>query len=107
MHSPNTPANLRACDAVAVAMEEHIRSLESDGHGDLVIERLDDGINIAFGNVKVRAENYDIALVRLAGALLDDARLGGHFLERLRLGKLSSLIRSQQSEGPQRRGGTN
>ena len=93
MNSQEKSANFRACDAVAAAMEDHIRKLQSDGHGELVTARMEDGISLAFGDVKVRAENYDIALVRLAGALLDDARLGSHFLARLRSGNLTHLIR--------------
>ena len=95
MHSKENPAPLRACDAVAVAMEDHLRNLQADGHGDLRVERVENGVRLAFGNIEVRAENYDIALVRIGGALLDDGRLGDHFLARLRAGVIPRLIRRE------------
>jgi hypothetical protein len=81
---------------VAAAVERHIQDLKSDGHGDFVVNKLDHGFSLDFGTVNVTAENYDIALMRLAGALLDDVKLGGHFLARLQSGNLLHLIREQQ-----------
>jgi hypothetical protein len=87
----------RANDIVAVAIEEHLRRLQADGVGKLVIDKSKDGTRLTFGNVTVCAENYDIALVRLAGALLDDGNIGGVFLDLLRSGNVPRCIRTNQS----------
>jgi hypothetical protein len=81
---------VRACDPVAAAVEEHLRNMESEGHGELAIDEGRDEVTLTFGGVKVRAENYDIALVRLAGALLDDEHIGLQFLARVRSVNIAS-----------------
>ncbi|MDR3403710.1 MAG: hypothetical protein P4L99_14525 [Chthoniobacter sp.] len=74
----------RASHPIAVAAEEHLRKMETDGYGELTVEREGKWVMAAFGAVKVQAENYDIALVRLAGEMLSDPGLGMVFLERMR-----------------------
>jgi hypothetical protein len=76
--------NVRAYDRVALAVEDHLRDMEADGYGELIVDIEDDGVALIFGTVHVRADNYDIALVRLAGALLNDRHVGSTFMERLR-----------------------
>jgi len=58
--------------------------MEADGYGDYSIRKECDEIVVHFGPVEVRGENCDIALLRLANALLDDAKLSRPFLVHLR-----------------------
>jgi len=81
---PATAADVRASDPIALAVEEQLRKMQTDGYGELRVEDQASGVSIGFGGVSAQGENYDIALVRLANALLSDARLGNPFLERLR-----------------------
>lgn len=74
----------RATDPVAAAAEEHLRQMQADGHGELSVRWDGQSIRAAFGALQVQAENYDIALVRLAGEMLGDPRLGMVFLKRMR-----------------------
>jgi hypothetical protein len=55
------------------------------------------GVGIAFGNVTVRAENYDIALVCLARALLDDDRFAAWLTAALRAPVTIAEKRSNQA----------
>ncbi|MEP6668706.1 MAG: hypothetical protein ABJF10_06110 [Chthoniobacter sp.] len=71
-------------DPVAAAVEEHLREMQAGGYGELVVESKPPGIMVGFGGVWARGENYDIALVRLAGAVLNDTRMGNVFLQRIR-----------------------
>jgi len=84
MNSNATPPDVRASDPVACAVEEHLHKMEADGLGCLVVDRDLYAVRLTFGNVHTRAENYDIALVRLAGQILNDSRMGGRFLSRIR-----------------------
>ena len=77
-------AELRATDPVALAVQSHARSLQNDGYGELGM-RVDRGeVVVSFGPIEVRGENCDVALVRLATALLDHAALSGPFLGYMR-----------------------
>ncbi|MEP6670660.1 MAG: hypothetical protein ABJF10_15995 [Chthoniobacter sp.] len=78
------PSRLTAYDPIAVSIVEHLREMQSGGYGELVIERKPPGVLVGFGGVWARGENDDIALVCLASAILNDPRLGGVFLQRIR-----------------------
>ena len=73
-----------ACDPVAVAVEKQLREMHADGYGELFINEEKNGVSLTFGTVETRAENYDIALVRLGVALLDDPQCGKALTTRLR-----------------------
>ena len=75
---------LKAKDSVAVAVELYARSMAADGYGKFSIRKAGDEVLAGLGPVEVRGENSDVALLRLANALLDHAALSAPFLERLR-----------------------
>ncbi|MDR3406597.1 MAG: hypothetical protein P4L99_29195 [Chthoniobacter sp.] len=79
-----TPPDVRASDPVAWAVEEHLHKMEADGLGRLVVDRDLYAVRLTFGSARARGENYDIALVRLAGEILNDPRLAEQFLSRIR-----------------------
>jgi len=84
MNAKATPSDVRASDPVARAVEEHLHKMEADGLGNLVFDSGMHVVRLTFGNSTALAENYDVALVRLAGKLLDDPSLGERFLGHLR-----------------------
>jgi hypothetical protein len=73
-----------ARDSVAVAVEKHLRNMEAAGHGKFTISQEGNEIDLAFGRIKVRGETYDVALLRLASALLDSVDFCFLFLARMR-----------------------
>jgi hypothetical protein len=75
---------LHATDAVALAVESHLHSMQLDGHGEFFCREDKGEIVLAFGSVEVRAENSDLALLRLASALLDHPKFSAPFLARMR-----------------------
>lgn len=79
-HSPSHTPN----DPVAARVEGHLRSMKDAGYGAFHIERDGSQILLAFGRVEARGETYDVALLRLASALLDSHEYGGAFLARMR-----------------------
>ena len=91
MNSTRAERNVCSCDPVAAAIEEHLHEMEAHGDGRLVVDQLIYGVRLTFGSAKVWAENYDIALVRLAGVLLDDEHIGGQFMARLRSANIAHL----------------
>jgi hypothetical protein len=82
----NSPAPLwnQTDDPVALAVEHHLHEMDEVGLGHLVCENEGDAVWLTFGHVTVRAETYEIALMKLAGALLSDSRLGAQFTRRFR-----------------------
>jgi len=79
-----TPPDVRASDPVARAVEEHLHQMEADGLGNLVFDSGMHVVRLTFGKSTALAENYDVALVRLAGKMLDDPSLAKRFLGHLR-----------------------
>lgn len=73
-----------ASDPVAAAVEGHLRSMEEAGHGEFSIECEDGQVLLTFGRIQVRGETYDVALLRLASALLDSEDFCSLFLARMR-----------------------
>ena len=69
---------------MACAVEAHLHKMETDGLGYLVVDRDLYAVRLTFGGARARGENYDIALVRLAGQILNDPRLSERFLKRIR-----------------------
>ena len=84
MHSSKTSPHVRACDPVAAAIETNLRAMTADGYAPLAVHQDGDVLTLTYGSAVVRGETYDIALVRLASALLDDARVGESLMEGLR-----------------------
>ena len=76
--------SLCARDPVAVAVEKQLREMHADGYGELFVDEEKNGVRLTFGRVETRAENYDIAFVRLGVALLNDPQCGKTLTTRLR-----------------------
>jgi len=77
-------STLRAYDPMAVAVEAHLQELQAGGYGQFTVERKLLSVLVGFGDVWTQGENYDIALVRLAGAMLNDERMGDILRRRIR-----------------------
>jgi hypothetical protein len=75
---------LQATDTVALAVESHARNMEAQGYGVFSIRKDADEVVVGFGPVEVRGENCDLALLRLAAALLDNPNLSEPFLTHIR-----------------------
>ena len=60
-----------AADAIALAIEGHLREIEALGSSEMRAETRKAGAWVAFGRHEASGETYDIALVRLAGILLE------------------------------------
>lgn len=54
------------------------------GHGAFTMDHEGAEIVLSFGRITVRAESYDVALLRLASALLDSVDFCSLFLARMR-----------------------
>lgn len=64
--------------------------METDGYGSFSSRKEgEEKFWVCFGSVEMRGESYDIALVLLASALLDDQGLCRPFFERMRAPKMS------------------
>ena len=73
-----------ARDPIAMAVEENLREMQAVGYGEFSMQDTPTGVAVSFGNLRALAESYDIALVRLAGEILINRRLGEVFLHRIR-----------------------
>ena len=58
--------------------------MERDGFGQLTAQAFEKGIRLTFGKVEVVGANYDIAVLRLAQAMLDEPKLCRVLLDALR-----------------------
>jgi hypothetical protein len=77
MHPSQTKQNVVAGDPVSAAIETHLRTLEANGWCELITSADPSGVHVSFGESNASGENYDVALLRLADALLDNAELSG------------------------------
>jgi hypothetical protein len=77
MNSQPRTTPLAGRDPVCESIESLLRDLEAEGKGPLTIT--DNG-----GSAHAEAVNVDIALVRLAGVLMDDATYGPILIDALR-----------------------
>ncbi len=75
---------LVARDRVAAVIEARLHELARRGHGELKVKRDTGGIRLRFGAVAETGSDYDIALVRLAKALIDDPQLKTAITEALK-----------------------
>jgi hypothetical protein len=82
MPSASEP-KLEASDPVALAVESHAQNMEAQGYGVFSIRKDADEVVVGFGPVEARGENCDVALLRLAGALLDHPVFSEPFLTRM------------------------
>jgi len=71
MRPETLPSDGHATDPVATVIEAHLRRAERSG---LKARQEAGKIRLSFANSTARAETYDIALLRLAGELLDDVK---------------------------------
>jgi hypothetical protein len=76
--------HLQPSDSVALAVESLARKMEAQGYGVFSINKDVDQVVIGFGPVEVRGENCDVALLRLASALLGHPVFSEPFLTRIR-----------------------
>lgn len=71
--SPPRLSRLENRDHVAELIEAQLRELARDEGTELLVEICDDGrVGARLAAVSARGENLDIAIIRLANALLDD-----------------------------------
>jgi hypothetical protein len=68
----NTPALDR--DPVAVAIEALLVEMQSKGMGSIYQKSTTEGIAVAFGDSRAEGKTLDMALVRLANAMMDDVK---------------------------------
>jgi hypothetical protein len=61
-------------DPVCQAIEDLLHDLEVDGRGPLHTTSNDGSVRLGFEGIRVEAPTYDIALVRLANAMIDDPK---------------------------------
>ena len=57
--------------------------MSSEGLGELTVFEGVYGVALSFAGLSVSAETYDIGLLRLAGAILEDDRLASVFVAHL------------------------
>jgi hypothetical protein len=81
MKSPTRSCPIASRDPVAVAIEAHLRDLEESGEDKFNCSNAGRQIDLSFGPWRACGEQYDIALVRLASAMLDDPRFGPGLME--------------------------
>jgi hypothetical protein len=84
-------------DPIAVSIEGFLHREAARGHGQLKMNQEDDGVRVRFANATARGENYDIAFVRLARALLEDDRYSVALTAALREPISVAEIRSNQA----------
>lgn len=80
---PDSSFQLNASDPVALGVAQLVRSMEADGYGEFSSRRDNGEIVLQFGQLEVRGEDTDIALVRLGRAFLDHPELCAPFLDRM------------------------
>jgi hypothetical protein len=73
-----------AHDSVAVAIERHLRKLEAEKKAELKVEEKTEDVCLSFCGIVTHAPDFDIALIRLAGVLLDDRRFCEGVIKALR-----------------------
>lgn len=72
---PSLRCDAPARDAVALAIEKFLQNEAVHGYGPFQVREHPDQITASFSRATVSGETRDIALIRLARALLDNARL--------------------------------
>jgi hypothetical protein len=63
-------------DPVAKAVQAHLRSLAELHQCKLIVDGAPPEVRLTFANYSTSAETHDIAFVRIAGLLINDARFG-------------------------------
>lgn len=85
-------------DPVSKSIEALLRELEADGHGEFQVTDKEGVVCLGFGDLRVEAQTFDIALVRLASAMIDDPRYCTRICDLLR-GPLHADTSKFQAEG--------
>lgn len=75
-------------DPIAEAIESLLRDMEAEGKGAFTKEDGDEIVQVGFGGVYCEGPTYDIALVRLANALIDDPKYSRAICDILRSAQL-------------------
>jgi hypothetical protein len=61
-------------DPVCIAIESLLTDLQARGEGFLSRFEKEDAVHLAFAGIHAKAVIYDVALIRLAAAMMDDPR---------------------------------
>jgi hypothetical protein len=80
----NTIPTKAGRDPVCEAIESLLRDLEAEGRGQLNTFDTEDSVRVTFGDFSACAFSRDIALVRLAKAMIDDDRYCAVLMDTLR-----------------------
>jgi len=104
MRPETLPSNSHATDPVATVIETYLRSAERRGCSELKASPEAGGIRLSFANSTARAETYDIALLRLAGELLDDTNYKGGLMSALQSQEAVAAANAQGFERARPRG---
>jgi hypothetical protein len=84
-------------DPVAVSIESFLLRETAEGRGRFEVTMDGNEYCVSFGSKKVRAENCDIAFVRLARALLDDKEFSKSLTRALRAPVASANVRAARA----------
>ena len=84
METTTPTAAVAGRDPVSTSIEDLLHDLQDQGKGTLTRAELGDSVRVSFGDIHAQAMNYDIALVRLAGAMIDDSRYNRALMDTLR-----------------------
>jgi hypothetical protein len=84
METTTPTAIVAGRDPVSTSIESLLNDLQAQGQGILTRAELGDCVRVSFGDIHAQAMNYDIALVRLASAMIDDTRYNRVLMDTLR-----------------------
>ena len=73
-----------AADPLALALERYFRSLEAQRGEELRAHPTPEGVAVYFDGTEITGRNYDAALIRLAGLLLNKPTLRKDLIDILR-----------------------
>ena len=71
-------------DPVCESIESLLRRLEAEGKAKLQVTRSDGSVRVSFDGVHCDGVTYDIALLRVASELIDQAKYGQTVMDILR-----------------------
>ncbi len=78
-----TPVNAGR-DPVCESIESLLHDLENEGKAELIKTEATGSVSLRFGGLRAEAPTYDIALVRLAVAMMDEPKYARVLMEVLR-----------------------
>lgn len=84
MKTLRVPSTTQERDEIAVAIEDLLRSMESEGKGTFDCVETSVGCYVSFGILFANGGTIDIALVRIASAMMDHPKYEGLLKQALR-----------------------